>query len=130
MKRSLVPLLACPVCRADLTLQAREWDGDECMDGDLACSSCDATWAVVRGIPRFAATNMGVDQVATAANFGWQWSHFTQEDERYAAQFLRWIQPVRAEDFMARSCSTPDAARGVTRRSPRGGARIWWSAST
>ena len=100
MKRSLVPLLACPVCRADLTLQATKWDGDECMDGDLACSMCDATWPVVRGIPRFAATNMGVDEVATASNFGWQWSHFSQEDERYAAQFLRWIQPVCAEDFM------------------------------
>ena len=36
---------------------------------------------------------------ATAANFGWQWQHFTQEDKRYAEQFLGWIAPVTPEFF-------------------------------
>jgi SAM-dependent methyltransferase len=99
MKRSLVPLLACPVCRADLELQATEWDGDECMSGDLVCSSCHNSWDIVRGIPRFVTTELGADQAATAENFGWQWSHFTQEDPAYAAQFLGWIQPVLPENF-------------------------------
>jgi len=31
--------------------------------------------------------------------FGWQWTHFTQADERYAEQFLAWIAPVRPEFF-------------------------------
>ncbi|HEU4870512.1 MAG TPA: class I SAM-dependent methyltransferase, partial [Pyrinomonadaceae bacterium] len=31
--------------------------------------------------------------------FGWQWQHFTQEDERYAEQFLGWIAPVTPEFF-------------------------------
>jgi SAM-dependent methyltransferase len=35
----------------------------------------------------------------TARNFGWQWTQFTQEDERYADQFLGWLQPVRPEFF-------------------------------
>jgi SAM-dependent methyltransferase len=38
-------------------------------------------------------------QARTAAGFGWQWQHFTQEDERYAEQFLGWIAPVTPEFF-------------------------------
>ena len=39
------------------------------------------------------------DKAATAANFGWQWQHFTQADERYEEQFLNWIAPVKPEFF-------------------------------
>ena len=42
---------------------------------------------------------MEADKAATAENFGWQWQHFTHEDERYAEQFLGWIAPVRPEFF-------------------------------
>ncbi len=39
------------------------------------------------------------DKAETAENFGWQWTHFTQEDEKYAEQFLGWLQPVKPEFF-------------------------------
>jgi SAM-dependent methyltransferase len=39
------------------------------------------------------------DKAATAANFGWQWQHFTQFDDKYEQQFLGWIAPVRPEFF-------------------------------
>jgi SAM-dependent methyltransferase len=39
------------------------------------------------------------EKAETAANFGWQWQHFTQEDERYSEQFLGWIAPVKPEFF-------------------------------
>lgn len=103
MKPNLVPLLACPDCTSDLELRPTEWDGEECMTGEVACLSCDATWPVLRGIPRFTGSadhQLAAEQAATAENFGWQWSHFTQDDERYAAQFLGWIQPVRPADFV------------------------------
>ena len=43
--------------------------------------------------------NLEPDKAATAENFGWQWQHFTHEDELYAEQFLGWIAPVRPEFF-------------------------------
>lgn len=56
---------------------------------------------VVRGVPRFVdLQTIEDDKAATAANFGWQWQHFTQEDERYREQFLGWIAPVD-ESFCA-----------------------------
>lgn len=70
------------------------------MEGMLACVSCGARFPVVRGVPRFASPeNVASDKAATAENFGWQWQHFTQDDELYDEQFLAWIAPVRPEFF-------------------------------
>jgi hypothetical protein len=61
---------------------------------------------------------------ATAAGFGWQWQHFTQEDERYAEQFLGWIAPCDAGLFPRQdSSSKVVAVKGRPHaNSPRAGA--------
>jgi SAM-dependent methyltransferase len=78
----------------------RNAEQGEIMDGEFRCSACASSFPITSGIPRFA----NLDEVesekrATAAGFGWQWQHFTQEDERYAEQFLGWIAPVTPEFF-------------------------------
>lgn len=75
-------------------------DAEEIMEGELRCSSCSSAFPIRAGIPRFASLDhVESDKLATATNFGWQWQHFTQEDERYAEQFLGWIAPVTPEFF-------------------------------
>lgn len=70
------------------------------MEGELRCGSCATSFPIIRGIPRFAnPEKIESDKAATAAGFGWQWQHFTQEDTRYAEQLLGWIAPVTAEFF-------------------------------
>lgn len=70
------------------------------MEGTLRCGACAASFPIRSGIPRFAdLAEVESDKRATAANFGWQWQHFTQEDARYAEQFLGWIAPVTPEFF-------------------------------
>lgn len=70
------------------------------MEGALRCNTCTASFPITRGIPRFAQlSEVESDKQATAANFGWQWQHFTEEDTRYAEQFLGWITPVTPEFF-------------------------------
>ena len=57
-------------------------------------------YKVVRGVPRF--VDLGKiedDKAATAENFGWQWTNFTQEDPKYNEQFLGWLQPVSKAFF-------------------------------
>ena len=74
-------------------------DGIEILDGTLGCTSCAATYPVVRGVPRFAdLSNIAEDKAATASSFGWEWQHFTQEDGQYGEQMLDWLEPV-TEDF-------------------------------
>ena len=72
----------------------------EIMEGVLSCNACAVSFPITRGIPRFAPlTEVESDKQATAANFGWQWQHFTEDDARYAEQFLGWIAPVTPDFF-------------------------------
>ncbi len=100
MKISLLQYLKCPECAAALDLQTTQTEGSEIMSGELVCGARGHRFPIVRGIPRFASlTEVTADKAETAAKFGWQWTHFTQADERYAEQFLAWIAPVRPEFF-------------------------------
>ena len=101
MKESLLEYLACPSCGGDIRIfSLAKRDGDEFLDGDLDCSACARHFPLQRGVPRFAdLSEVERDKASTAENFGWQWQHFTQEDERYAEQFLGWIAPVEPDFF-------------------------------
>ena len=101
MKKRLLQYLVCPACEVALALPTVTLsEGEEIMEGELQCRSCRATFPIVRGIPRFATPERIHDEkAATAASFGWQWQHFTQQDDRYEEQFLGWIAPIRPEFF-------------------------------
>ena len=72
----------------------------EIIEGELRCVKCGRAFPISGGIPRFASLEeVENEKRATAAGFGWQWTHFTQEDKRYAEQFLGWISPVTPEFF-------------------------------
>ncbi|CAN5468300.1 hypothetical protein BH18ACI3_BH18ACI3_02980 [soil metagenome] len=101
MKEKLLDLLACPTCGGDLLLAyASKYDGKEIIEGVLTCKKCGREYEVVRGVPRFVdLTKIEEDKAETAENFGWQWTHFTQEDAKYSEQLLGWLQPVKPEFF-------------------------------
>lgn len=100
MKETLLSYLVCPSCEASLDLSVTKSEDGEIMEGELRCTSCSSSFPITAGIPRFAnLEHVESDKRATAAGFGWQWQHFTQEDERYAEQFLGWIAPVTPEFF-------------------------------
>jgi len=101
MKEKLLDLLACPVCGGDLPLvHVGEREEREIIEGLLSCRKCDREYKIVRGVPRFAdLSKIEEDKAETAENFGWQWTHFTQADEKYNEQFLGWIQPVKPDFF-------------------------------
>ncbi|MDQ3219368.1 MAG: methyltransferase domain-containing protein [Acidobacteriota bacterium] len=101
MKEKLLDLLACPTCGGDLLLAyASKYDGKEIIEGVLTCKKCGREYKVVRGVPRFVDfAKIEEDKAETAQNFGWQWTHFTQEDAKYSEQLLGWLQPVKPEFF-------------------------------
>ena len=83
-----------------LNLSVSRAEDAEIIEGELRCTVCASSFPITRGIPRFAElAGVTRDKQATAENFGWQWRHFTEEDERYAEQFLDWIAPVTPEFF-------------------------------
>lgn len=90
----------CPACDGSLSLSVSRAEDAEIIEGELRCSACALSFPITRGIPRFAElTAVERDKQATAENFGWQWRHFTEKDERYAEQLLGWIAPVTPEFF-------------------------------
>ena len=101
MKERLLQYLSCPACAGTIQLGPTvEHEGQEIMAGELVCTECAASYPIVRGVPRFASLDeIETEKAATAENFGWQWTHFTQEDERYTEQFRNWIAPVKPEFF-------------------------------
>ena len=100
MKPRLLAYLVCPACNGKLDLSSQAQQEDEILEGRLTCTSCSATFPITRGVPRFAKLEeVESDKRETAAGFGWQWQHFTQEDPRYTEQFLGWIHPVTPEFF-------------------------------
>jgi SAM-dependent methyltransferase len=79
---------------------ASKYDGKEIIEGVLSCKKCSREYKIVDGVPRFAdLAKIEEDKAETAENFGWQWTHFTQENEQYAEQFLGWLQPVTPDFF-------------------------------
>ena len=125
MKQTLLKYLACPDCAAELNLKAGETDGIEILSGELLCTGCERAFKILRGIPRFADLDqIESDKQATADKFGWSWTEFTQEDEKYDEEFLGWIAPVRPEFFKDKVVLEGGCGKGRhTRRVAGWGAR-------
>ena len=66
--------LACPNCSSDLVLDdTQKTQGEEIIEGQLACVACKAVFPIRNGIPRFA----GLEK-SDFDNFGYQWSRWGQ----------------------------------------------------
>ena len=52
MKKELLDILACPVCKGDLELSMEEDDEKgEIVSGSLYCRKCDQSYPIADGIP-------------------------------------------------------------------------------
>ena len=51
MKKELMDILACPVCKGELELSVVEENEQEIVTGSLYCSRCDVRYPIVDAIP-------------------------------------------------------------------------------
>ncbi len=51
MKKDLMDILACPVCKRELMLNVAEEKEQEIVAGSLYCSRCDVSYPIVDTIP-------------------------------------------------------------------------------
>ncbi len=51
MKRDLMDILACPVCKGELELSATKEDEQEVVEGSLYCKACDHRYPIEDSIP-------------------------------------------------------------------------------
>ena len=51
MKKDLMEILACPLCKGDLQLAIEQEDEKEVIAGSLYCQKCDQRYPIVDAIP-------------------------------------------------------------------------------
>lgn len=51
MRRELMEILACPLCKAELRLDVTREEGGEVLDGSLTCTACGEVYPIADGIP-------------------------------------------------------------------------------
>ena len=51
VKRELMDILACPMCKGPLTLTVTKEEADEIVEGSLRCDSCGETYPIEDTIP-------------------------------------------------------------------------------
>jgi len=51
MKKELMDILACPVCKGELGLSVEEEKEQEVITGSLYCPKCDVRYPIVDSIP-------------------------------------------------------------------------------
>ncbi len=51
MKRSLMDILACPMCKNELELEVTKEDENEVVEGTLHCRSCGEAYPIEDTIP-------------------------------------------------------------------------------
>jgi len=99
MKTSLLPLLVCRRCNSGFNLSQESTEDAEVMEGTLQCHGCASCFPIVRGIPRFVGSSLAPEKKATAAAFGYEWTHYSQLTEADRREFLAWIDPLMPVDF-------------------------------
>ncbi len=58
MKEDLMEILACPVCKGELTLKVGKKNGDEIIGGTIRCKKCDVEYPIEDGIPNMLPPDM------------------------------------------------------------------------
>ena len=51
MRKDLVDILACPVCKDELELRVDEEEGEDVVRGALVCSRCNESYPIEDSIP-------------------------------------------------------------------------------
>jgi SAM-dependent methyltransferase len=102
MKRRLLSYLACRKCGRPFEAGAEREDGEELLEGWLSCPGCRDRFPVMRGIPRFLPPELSAAKQATAAAFGYEWTHYAKVTAEDRDEFLDWIRPLNEACFAGR----------------------------
>ncbi|RLF60063.1 MAG: Trm112 family protein [Thermoplasmata archaeon] len=58
MKRDLMDIICCPVCKGDLELKVKREEDDEIIEGELICKKCNVSYEIKDGIPNLLPKNL------------------------------------------------------------------------
>ncbi|HMF61124.1 MAG TPA: methyltransferase domain-containing protein, partial [Vicinamibacterales bacterium] len=101
MKRDLLQWICCPACRNDFALEVSSGDATAVAEGTLTCTACEASYPILRGVPRF------VGNDGYVGTFSYEWNKWSR------VQFDPANGGRESEDtFTEKTGFTPDDLRG------------------
>jgi len=53
LKKDIIDILCCPVCKGDLELRVEEENKEEIFKGSFTCKKCNKVYPIEDGIPNF-----------------------------------------------------------------------------
>lgn len=113
MRTSALQWLACPACRAPLTLAGGEPGADgHVLDGALACAACARQYPIRGGVPVLLAGAVDAVKRATAQRFAEEWTRWHESRSYYARQFLGWLAPLTEADFAGKTVFEGGCGKG------------------
>jgi uncharacterized protein YbaR (Trm112 family) len=62
MKKELMEILACPVCKGHLELNVDKEEGEEVISGSLYCPKCQHFYPIADAIPNLLPPNLDKEQ--------------------------------------------------------------------
>ena len=51
MKKDMLDILCCPICKGDLKLEITKEENKEIIQGTLTCKNCECSYSIEDGIP-------------------------------------------------------------------------------
>ncbi|MCS4541301.1 MAG: methytransferase partner Trm112 [Euryarchaeota archaeon] len=51
MRKDLIEILCCPICKGDLDLKVAKEESDEILEGEFYCKKCNKKYPIEDGIP-------------------------------------------------------------------------------
>lgn len=61
MKKMLMDIICCPVCKGDLELKVDKEEGDEIIEGSLYCKKCNYYYPIEDSIPNLLPPDLAED---------------------------------------------------------------------
>lgn len=58
MRKDMMEILVCPVCKGELTLKSDKEEDDEVVEGSLHCAKCNETYPITDSIPNLLPPDM------------------------------------------------------------------------
>ncbi|MCK4794007.1 MAG: methyltransferase domain-containing protein [Desulfobacteraceae bacterium] len=71
MKREILGILCCPICKQDLRLFEEEVANNEVIDGILECDDCQKSFEIIKGVPRMIVDLDDRKKLAESWSFEW-----------------------------------------------------------
>jgi uncharacterized protein YbaR (Trm112 family) len=95
MKKSLIPILACPHCYGEFNIQDDVTDGTEIIEGALQCTACRHTFFIEGGVPNLL---HDPETDITQRGFTDQWQ--SRFEGKFENKLVFGLQPEKRAEFM------------------------------